>query len=91
MQRQHHYCGHDTLYASSTIHNTPDPASISACTLLLLLLLRLQASPPDVWRQLRELCLEDKWGAAAIRELEACQHQARQHVSTTYQQHLYWP
>jgi hypothetical protein len=34
------------------------------------LLLCLQASAPDVWRQLRELCLADRLGAAAIRELE---------------------
>jgi hypothetical protein len=36
----------------------------------MLLLLCLQASPPDVWSQLRELCLEGSSGAAAIRELE---------------------
>jgi hypothetical protein len=50
-----------------------------------LLLLCLQASPPDVWRQLRKLCLEDSLGAAAIREL-----QLRQLNPHRAQEQAYW-
>jgi hypothetical protein len=48
------------------------------CIMLLLLLL-LQASPPDVWRQLRDLCMEDRHGASAIYRLE--QQQVQQELA----------
>lgn len=46
----------------------PTPHSANTVVLLLCcaLLLCLQASPPDVWSQLRQLCLQDRRGAAAL-------------------------